>query len=73
MFPDEFEHAVGEVVTAGAAGGGLMGTSTLLLSEQPGPFDVVTFRVTLPLEPAVYVIVCEVAPLVITPFAIDHE
>ena len=55
--PLEFAHTcAAEGVMTGVAGAALIGTLTLLLAEQPAPFDAVSISVTLPEAPAEYVI-----------------
>lgn len=53
VFPVEFEHTDAEVVTTGDEGGGLIGTLTVSLAEQPAPFVADTESVTFPEGPAV--------------------
>jgi hypothetical protein len=49
-----------------------MGTLTVFDAVQPEAFDSVTVSVTAPAAPAVNVMLCVFAALVIAPLVIDH-
>ena len=66
---DPPQTCAGVGVIVGVEGDGLIVTMTLFEAEHPGPFVTVRFSVTLPDDPAVYVMVWMFAALVIAGLA----
>jgi hypothetical protein len=73
VFPVELaQTCTGVGVIVGVAGVGLTLTLDVFVAEQPDAFVTISVRSTVPVAPAVYVMVWRFVAEVIVPFTIDH-